>query len=700
MKLAALLFLTLLLLQDPPPQGPKPAPPDPELVALAEKCGRTVQWRKSNELEETLIEASKADRLVFAYVYDRSRSSMFGNKFKDTFMMAGPFADPDLVAFINRKFVPARFNMNSEFAEMVGLRLPQVVVPAVLFLDPDGKVAHKYDRITSSSSELLYKTCRAVLEKFPAFNKPGRELADREKASAAKPDDARARYLYGLELLREGEWDKALGVFADVVKRAPKSRESVESLYRSAWIHRLRRKGPEATAAIDAAEKSNQEAGVKIEGDLLLERALVQIGLGKNGDARKLLERIGKEFPKGTRSTEAAYFLGAVLWMEDLEDEAKKSWIDAAKALAVNPWARKCASEALEQGPFVNGWESYDWMTADQITADPRGTERARTPEEYPQVVERGLEYMLREQRKDGSWRNVNGQFEFRNCITVIGLMSLMSSGDPGAARVADARTRARKFIDKWTDDRPTAEGMIIWDHLFSVFLYSRLSAETADAAAKKECLKRARRGVRALEEVQRTAGTWTYIGAGPSSFTTGGVLVALWEAKQAGVKIDPEVIDRGIEGMLRMKSDEGTYFYSDQSSPDFDDGNPKGAAGRMAVCYLAEFLWGKCDLAKLTWALDAFIEHRGRLNKARKGVDWHTEPHAIASYFFFYDYWFASMAMLKLPEADRPKYLAAIRNDLLQINEVDGSWVDTHLFGKPYGTAMALMILKNAGKP
>ena len=700
MRFLLALLLVLPLVQDPPPQAPKPAPPDPELVALAEKCGRTVQWRKSNDLEGALLEGSKTDRLVFAYVYDRAQSSMFGNKFKDNFMMAGPFADPDLVAFLNRKFVPARFNMNSEFAEMVGLRLPQVVVPAILFLDPDGKVAHKYDRITSSSSELLYKTCRAVLEKFPAFNKPGPELAGREKASAAAPDDARARYLYGLELLREGEWDKALTVFAEIAKRAPKSREAVESLYRSAWIHRLRRKALEAVAAIDAAEKFNQEAGAKIEGDLLLERALIHIGQGKNGEARKLLERIGKEFPKGTRATEAAYFLGAVLWMEDLEDEAKKAWTGAAKDLAVNPWARKCASEALEQGPFVNGWESYDWMSADQLTADPRGTERPRKPEEYPQVIERGLEYMLREQRKDGSWRNVQGQFEFRNCITVIGLMSLMPWTDQGGARVAEARTRARKFIDAWTDARPSAEGMIIWDHLFSVFLYSRLSTEATDPAVKKECVKRARRGVRALEEVQRTAGTWTYIGAGPSSFTTGGVLVALWEAKQAGVKVDQEVVDRGIEGMLKMKSDEGTYYYSDQSSSDFDDGSPKGAAGRMAVCYLAEFLWGKCDLAKLTWALDAFIEHRGRLNKARKGVDWHTLPHAIASYFFFYDYWFASMAMLKLPEADRPKYLTAIRNDLLQINEVDGSWVDTHLFGKPYGTAMALMILKNTGKP
>ena len=208
MKLIAALFLPLLLIQDPPPEIPKGPAVDPELVALVERCGKTVQWRKSNDLEGALVEASKSGRLVFAYVYDRDRSSMFGNKFKDNFMMAGPFADPDLVAFLNRKFVPARFNMNGEFAEMVELKLSAVVVPAILFLDPDGRVVHKYDRITSSSSELLYKTCRLVLEKNPTFNKPGSELAGRERDSTANPKDLRARYLFGLELLREGEWDR------------------------------------------------------------------------------------------------------------------------------------------------------------------------------------------------------------------------------------------------------------------------------------------------------------------------------------------------------------------------------------------------------------------------------------------------------------------------------------------------------------
>jgi hypothetical protein len=148
------------------------------------------------------------------------------------------------------------------------------------------------------------------------------------------------------------------------------------------------------------------------------------------------------------------------------------------------------------------------------------------------------------------------------------------------------------------------------------------------------------------------------------------------------------------------MKTGEGTYYYSDQSSDEFDDANLKGSVGRMAVCYLAEHLWGKCDLAKLTWAMDKFVEYRIHLKKVRKSTDWHAGHYANASYFFFYDYWFASMAMLKIPEKDRAPYLTVLRNDMLETNEVDGSWVDTHLFGKSYGTAMALMILKNSGKP
>ena len=701
MKPLLALLLVLPLMQDPPPETPKPAEvEDADLVALAARCGRDVQWRKANDLEGAVDEARKSGRLVFAYVYDRSRSSMFGNRFKDQFMMAGPFADPDLVAYLNRKFVPARFNMNSAFAEEVGTRLNDVIIPAVLFLDPDKKVLHKYDRITSASTELLFATCRSVLEKNSAFDKPGEDLVARDEKVKKNPDDLRARYLLGLELLREAQWDRALAAFSEVVKRAPASREAVESLYRTAGIHRLLRRPAEAAAAVDAALKANAGVGAKIEGDLFLEKARVLLGQGKLDDARKILEGIVKDHPKGTRTPEAAYFLGAVLWSADLEDEAKKAWSVLAKDLEVNPWAKKAAAEALERGPFVNGWEYLEWIDPAALADEPKGTERPRKPEEYPQVVDAALEYMLKEQRKDGSWRNVKGQFEFRNCITVIGHMALSAWGDRPAGRSAAARAKARKFIDEWSDKRTDAEGMAIWDHVFALILYARLAPDAADEAAKKDIKKRMKREIRALAAVQRPKGTWSYVGMGPSSFTTGGVMFALWEAKQAGATVDDAMIERAFEGMKAMKSKEETYYYSDQSSDEFDDGHLKGSVGRMAVCYLAEHLWGKCDLAKLTWAMDKFIEFRIHLKRVRKSTDWHAGAYANASYFFFYDYWFASMAMPKLAEPARARYLTALRNDLLETNEVDGTWVDTHLFGKPYGTAMALMILKNVGGP
>ena len=40
---------------------------------------------------------------------------------------------------------------------------------------------------------------------------------------------------------------------------------------------------------------------------------------------------------------------------------------------------------------------------------------------------------------------------------------------------------------------------------------------------------------------------------------------------------------------------------------------------------------------------------------------------------------------------------LAEIRKDILAVPEIDGTWADDEQSGKPYGSAMALMILRMA---
>ncbi|MBI4564047.1 MAG: tetratricopeptide repeat protein [Planctomycetes bacterium] len=674
--------------------------PDAELSRLARRCGRDIDWRKRNDLDAAIDEAHDTGRLIFAYVYDRSRSNRFGNKFKDNFMMSGPFVDTDLIAFINRKFIPARFYMNLDFAEALNLKLVDVIVPGILFISPDKKVVHKYDSITSASTELIYHVCRSVLQKNPEYNKPGETLLEREKAVKENPAHLRGRYLYGLELLREARWEDALRVFGDLAKEAPESRETVEGMYRSAWIYRLMRRPDEAFAAIEKAQKANAKVGVKIEGDLLLEKALVLLGQSKRDEARAIIEDLIKRHPRGVRTPEAKYFLGAIHWAADREKDAMDTWKEMAKEHSENPWAKKAAAEAIEQGPLVNGWESYQWLDADMLAGDSGGTERPRTPEEYPQVVADAVTYMHRTQRVDGSWRNVKGQFEFRYCITIIAHMALMEWTDVHPEGTQAALKRARKYIDAWSDRKTGGQGMSLWDHMYALFLYSRLAMRAADEGMKKDCLKHAKRAMGTILKNQGKDGTWTY-GGGPSSFTTGGALVALWEAKQAGLKVDEERMGRAADALKTMKNAESdTYYYSVGPSGVFDDGDVKGSAGRMAVCYLAEYLWGKCDLAKLQWSLEKFFEYRIHLKRVRKSTDWHAGKYANASYFFFYDYWFASMGVKKMPDEIQRKWRTELRNDLLEINEIDGSWVDTHLFGKPYGTAMALMILKDSGPP
>ncbi len=704
----ALLAALPVFAQDGPPEVPKGPPADPVLKELSAKCGRDVKWRKQDDLEGAIEEAGKSGRLVFCYVYDRARSSMFGNAFKDQFMMAGPFADTDLVQFVNRKFVPFRLNLRAVEAEELGTRLNDVIIPAVLFVDPAKKIVHKYDRVTSASTELLFGACRSVLEKNPSRDLPGPDFERRRREAEANPEDQRAAYLVGLELLWEGRWDQALGVFAKVAKAAPGTREAVESLYRSAWIHRLRRKPEDATACLDAAEKENATAGAKLAGNLLVERGLLELGQGRRDGAKARFAEAVAKHPKDTRIPEARYLLGALLWGADREDEAKAAWTELAKSEPRTPWHRKAAAEALEEGPLTNGWESYEWMDPALLAGGASGTERPRKPEEYPQVVKSALEYLVREQRVDGSWRNPrgNGQFQFRDCVTIIGLMALRAWSAEHGELVKEAVARGSKSVQEWSDRKTEARGMTEWDHVFAIFHFARLAAGLPEGPERQEAQKRARRAVKALALVQRPHGTWSYVDEGPSSFLTGGVLVALKEAKDAGIEVEAGMVEKALEGLLRMKSTderpeyEGTYFYSDQGSDDFDDAHLKGAVGRMAVCYLAEYAWGKCDLARLTWAMDKFLEFRIHLMRVKKSTDWHAGKYANASYFFFYDYWFAAMAMARLPAESRAKYLDAVRGDLLQTCEVDGSWVDTHLFGKPYGTAMALQILKLTGAP
>ena len=87
-------------------------------------------------------------------------------------------------------------------------------------------------------------------------------------------------------------------------------------------------------------------------------------------------------------------------------------------------------------------------------------------------------------------------------------------------------------------------------------------------------------------------------------------------------------------------------------------------------------------------------MTYREDLRKVAKVTPGWTPPRAVSSYFYFFAYHHAARAILRLGGSRAKERLAALRDDVLACAEIDGTWVDYLGVGKPYGTAMALMIL------
>jgi len=149
------------------------------------------------------------------------------------------------------------------------------------------------------------------------------------------------------------------------------------------------------------------------------------------------------------------------------------------------------------------------------------------------------------------------------------------------------------------------------------------------------------------------------------------------------------------------LKTERDVYKYTRRSPAEIgmskiESDAPGGAAGRTPICSLAQLAWAKCGVDHVERAVSSFMEHRSELERVRKVTDSHYGRYGNAPYYFFYDYAFAAEAMTRLPDPKRRELLTTVRDDLLKIQESDGSWLDCHPIGKNAGTAQALVALRH----
>ena len=217
-----------------------------------------------------------------------------------------------------------------------------------------------------------------------------------------------------------------------------------------------------------------------------------------------------------------------------------------------------------------------------------------------------------------------------------------------------------------------------MYGHAFALMFL----AECQKAAPKDEIKEKIDRAVKLIVKSQNKEGGWRYLpkpGDADLSVTVT-QLMALAAARDAGVDVPKEVIDRAIDYVKKSQNTDGGFRYLLQ-------GGTSGFA-RSAAAVAALDRAGAARIAK------RFARASDYVAKFPAG-----ETIGQPEVFYFYGHYYAAQVMSHADKADWDRWFAAVRDRLLEQQGKDGSWPDTA--SVDLGTAMACLTLQTkAAKP
>lgn len=375
--------------------------------------------------------------------------------------------------------------------------------------------------------------------------------------------------------------------------------------------------------------------------------------------------------------------------------------------------------------------------TAEEVKLSPLATQGPKPAEieppsaaEVAAAVERGVEFLLADQRPAGEWGSaeqtkglniyapVPGAHQgFKVAVTSLVLMALIEAEPTLTGDMKDRVGKAIQRGEKWLMEhveavrRATPDAIYnVWAHSYALQALVRLhNRAEGDEAKQKQLAELAQGEIEKLQRYEAVNGGWGYYdfdygtkvpGGSPTSFTTATGLIALHEAKEIGLDVPQKMVDKAIESIHRQQKPDFTYAYGEylRMTPFHPINRPGGSLGRSQACNLALRLYGDkwvTDEVITTW-LNRLFARNGWLSIGRKRPVPHESHFAVAGYFYYYGHWYAAMSIAELPESERPYFQDHLAKIILPLQEKDGSWWDYPFYNyhQQYGTAMAVMTL------
>ena len=359
--------------------------------------------------------------------------------------------------------------------------------------------------------------------------------------------------------------------------------------------------------------------------------------------------------------------------------------------------------------------------TAAQSPAADEPAATPSAPQRDPKIAEsirRGVDFLVKNQNPDGSWgkatetrgfevfNRVPGTHDgMRVATTALCVMALREVGEK------DAHDRGVRHLVEHYEARRD-DGLLlynVWAHKYGLLALSIELQKTSDPDLKAKIRKAAEYQLDRLVRYEVYLGGWNYYdfdaktqrpSMEATSFGTAAGLVALWEAKRAGIDVPPGLIGRATRRLEEMRLPTGAYLYAGDMryTPRHGANKMRGSLGRTQSCNYALSLWGskKVDEAKIRDGLDAFFKEHEFIEMGRQRQYPHEAWYSTAPYYYYFGHYYTALLLERLGEQAKQEYGQKLADVVVPHQEADGSWWDYAMWGyhKPYGTAFAVMTL------
>jgi prenyltransferase beta subunit len=297
------------------------------------------------------------------------------------------------------------------------------------------------------------------------------------------------------------------------------------------------------------------------------------------------------------------------------------------------------------------------------------------TPEAQ-RVIDRGLGFLADQQHEDGSF----GSSGYSRDVAVCGLagMAFLSGGStPGRGpyglqvnRCVDyilANTLESGFINVAGSG---SHGPMYGHGFATLFL-----AEAYGMSPRSDLREKLAKSVNLIVNTQNQEGGWRYqpVRRDADISVTVCQVMALRAARNAGIFVPHETIDRCISYVKRSQNADGGFMYMIAGG---QSAFPRSAAGIVAL-YSA----GIYDGPEIQKGLRYLME-----SLPRGGV-FNRESH------YFYGHYYAVQAMWHAGGDHWKRWYPSIRDELTARQREDGSWMDS--ICQEYGTSMACIVLQ-----